>query len=137
MATLPPNDLLDLLLDAICVVDSEGRFLSITGACESIFGYMPEEMLGRPMIEFVHPEDRARTLQAVERIEAGYLQRHFENRYVRKDGSVARIMWSARLSESKGSGWRWRGTSRPATTCCRTSGWKPRRSGNCQPRRRR
>ncbi|WP_296554712.1 PAS domain S-box protein [Pigmentiphaga sp.] len=102
MATLPPNDLLDLLLDAICVVDSEGRFLSITGACESIFGYMPEEMLGRPMIEFVHPEDRARTLQAVERIEAGYLQRHFENRYVRKDGSVARIMWSARLSESKG-----------------------------------
>ena len=101
MATLPPNDLLDLLLDAICVVDSEGRFLSITGACESIFGYAPEEMLGRPMIEFVHPEDRARTLQAVDRIEAGYLQRHFENRYVRKDGSVARIMWSARLSESK------------------------------------
>lgn len=102
MTTLPPNDLLDLLLDAICVVDGEGRFLSITGACESIFGYSPQEMLGRPMIDFVHPEDRARTLQAVERIEAGYLQRHFENRYVRKDGSVAHIMWSARLSESKG-----------------------------------
>ncbi|AJG19502.1 PAS domain S-box protein [Cupriavidus basilensis] len=92
---------MDLLLDAICVVDRHGRFLSITGACESIFGYQPEEMLGKPMMDFVHPEERARTLQAVERIEAGYLQRHFENRYVRKDGSIARIMWSARLSECK------------------------------------
>lgn len=101
MATLPPKHLMDLLLDAICVVDRQGRFLSITGACESIFGYQPEEMLGTPMIDFVHPEDRARTLQAVERIEAGYLQRHFENRYVRKDGSIAHIMWSARLSECK------------------------------------
>jgi hypothetical protein len=53
------------------------------------------------MIEFVHPDDRARTLQAVQRIEAGYLQRYFENRYVRKDGSVAHIMWSARLSDDK------------------------------------
>ncbi len=90
---------MDLLLDAICVVDREGRFLSITGACESIFGYKPEEMLGKPMIDFVFHGDRERTLKAVERIEAGYLQRQFENRYVRKDGSLAHIMWSARLSE--------------------------------------
>ncbi|RWA54280.1 hypothetical protein AU476_10395 [Cupriavidus sp. UYMSc13B] len=90
---------MDLLLDAICVVDREGRFLSITGACESIFGYRPEEMLGKPMIDFVFQEDRERTLKAVERIEAGYLQRQFENRYVRKDGSIVHIMWSARLSD--------------------------------------
>ncbi len=92
---------MDLLLDAICVVDREGRFLSITGACESIFGYRTEEMLGKPMIDFVFHEDRERTLKAVERIEAGYLQRQFENRYVRKDGSIVHIMWSARLSECK------------------------------------
>ncbi|MPS30217.1 MAG: PAS domain S-box protein [Alcaligenaceae bacterium] len=101
MAKLPPAEVLDLLLDAICVVDHDGRFLSITGAGEGIFGYKPEEMVGRCMIEFVHPDDRARTLHAVERIEGGYLQRYFENRYVRKDGSVAHIMWSARLSDDK------------------------------------
>ncbi|OVZ60629.1 hypothetical protein CDO44_07835 [Pigmentiphaga sp. NML080357] len=97
---LPSSDVLDLLLDAICVVDRQGRFLSITGACESIFGYKPEEMVGRPMIEFVYYEDVERTLSAVKRVEAGYLQRHFENRYVRKDGTLVTIMWSARLSES-------------------------------------
>lgn len=94
-------ELMDLLLDAICIVDKEGRFISISGACERIFGYRPEEMIGRPMIEFVHPDDRDRTLQAVDRIEAGYLQRDFVNRYIRKDGSIVRIMWSARRSEKE------------------------------------
>jgi PAS domain S-box-containing protein len=92
----PPSDLTDLLLDAICMVDAEGRFLAIRGACEAIFGYKPEEMIGRPMIGFVYEPDRPRTLQAVTRIMDGYLQRHFENRYVRKDGRLVHIMWSAR-----------------------------------------
>ncbi|WP_332813303.1 PAS domain S-box protein [Ramlibacter sp.] len=91
-----PQHLTDLLLDAICVVDPDGRFLAIRGACEAIFGYRPEEMIGKPMIHFVYEPDRPRTLQAVARIMDGYLQRHFENRYVRKDGRLVHIMWSAR-----------------------------------------
>lgn len=101
MAIQPPKHVMDLLLDAICVVDRQGRFLSISGACEAIFGYRPEEMVGRSMLDFLYAEDLDRTLQAVARIEAGYQQRHFENRYVRKDGSLATIEWSARLSECK------------------------------------
>jgi PAS domain S-box-containing protein len=91
-------DITDLLVDAICIVDAQGHFLSIKGACEPIFGYRPEEMIGKPMIQFVHEPDRQRTLQAVSRIMDGYLQRHFENRYVRKDGRLVHIMWSARWS---------------------------------------
>jgi len=94
--TPPSPGLTDLLLDAICIVDPHGRFLDIQGACEAIFGYQPQEMVGRLMIEFVHEPDRPRTLQAVERVMGGYLQRHFENRYVRKDGRLVHIMWSAR-----------------------------------------
>ncbi|PKM31421.1 MAG: histidine kinase [Gammaproteobacteria bacterium HGW-Gammaproteobacteria-11] len=96
----PPNDLLELLLDAICVVDAQGNFVSITGACEQIFGYPPKEMIGKPMIDFVYEEDKARTLEAVKRVQEGYLQRHFENRYLRKNGEIANILWSARWSES-------------------------------------
>lgn len=95
---VPLASVLDLLLDAICIVDTQGRFVSITGACERIFGYSPEEMIGKPMIDFVFGDDRARTLQQVEKIMAGHLQRHFENRYVRKDGQLVDIMWSARWS---------------------------------------
>jgi len=89
-----------LLLDAICVVDTHGRFVSVTGACERIFGYTPEEMVGKQMLELVFHEDREKTLAAVSHVMAGRFQRHFENRYVRKDGSLVHIMWSARWSEA-------------------------------------
>jgi diguanylate cyclase (GGDEF)-like protein/PAS domain S-box-containing protein len=92
---------MDLLLDAVCVVDRDGYFLFVSAASEHIFGYPPEEMIGRPVIDFVHPGDRERTQQAVNEILNGELKPYFENRYVRKDGSIAHIMWSARWSESE------------------------------------
>lgn len=95
-AEAPAPDVADLLLDAICVVGPQGHFVAIRGACEAIFGYQPHEMVGKPMIDFVYEADRERTLQAVSRVMDGYLQRHFENRYVRKDGRLVHLMWSAR-----------------------------------------
>jgi PAS domain S-box-containing protein len=90
----------DLMLDAICVVDSQGKCQSVTGACERIFGYTPAEMAGKQMLDLVHPEDRERTLQSIDRVMGGFLQRYFENRYVRKDGGVVYISWSASWSEA-------------------------------------
>jgi len=89
----------ELVLDAIFAVDANGKCLSVTGACEAIFGYTPEEMVGKTMLDMVHPEDRERTLQSIDRVMGGYLQRYFENRYIRKDGQVAYISWSASWSE--------------------------------------
>jgi diguanylate cyclase (GGDEF)-like protein/PAS domain S-box-containing protein len=100
-ASLQPSfsEYIDLLLDAICVVDTEGRYVYVSAGFERIFGYAPEEVIGRRMIELVHPADRERTLQTASGIMAGDPQYHFENRYVRKDGQVVDIMWSARWSE--------------------------------------
>jgi len=90
-----------LVLDAVCVVSESGVFLAVTGACEPIFGYAPEELIGRQMLDFVYEPDRAATLGAVGRLMTGSLQYDFENRYVRKDGRVVRIMWSARWYPDK------------------------------------
>jgi diguanylate cyclase (GGDEF)-like protein/PAS domain S-box-containing protein len=95
----PLSNFVDLMLDAVCVVDALGRFVFVSAACERIFGYTPEEMIGRTMIDMVLPEDRARTLLAASEIIAGEPKPHFENRYVRKDGQIVHIMWSARWSE--------------------------------------
>ncbi|WP_217495394.1 GGDEF domain-containing protein [Halofilum ochraceum] len=94
----PPQYFMDLLLDAVCVVDRESRFLFISAAGERIFGYPPDEMIGRPVLDFVHPEDRERTRSAIREILDGEQKPHFENRYLRKDGKTAHIMWSARWS---------------------------------------
>jgi len=99
-AYAPLMNVMDLLLDAICMVDVQGRFVFVSAACERIFGYTADEMIGRQMLELVFPEDRVKTLEAASRVMAGHLQLHFENRYVRKDGQVVHIMWSARWSEA-------------------------------------
>lgn len=95
----PKSDYGDLILDAICAVDIQGVCVSVSGACERIFGYTPAEMVGKRMLDLVHPEDLERTLQSIDRVMAGYLQRYFENRYIRKDGQVVYISWSATWSE--------------------------------------
>jgi diguanylate cyclase (GGDEF)-like protein/PAS domain S-box-containing protein len=99
-AYVPLANVMDLMLDAICVVDVDGRFLFASAACERVFGYKPGELIGRPMIELVYPPDRERTLAAAAEIMSGQPKPHFENRYVRKDGQIVHIMWSARWSEA-------------------------------------
>ncbi|MBU1620076.1 MAG: diguanylate cyclase [Gammaproteobacteria bacterium] len=95
------SDYIDQLLEAICVVDANGRFLYLSSGCERIFGYKSAEMIGRPMIELVHPQDRERTLLAASEIMAGDQKIDFENRYIRRDGQIAYIQWSARWSEDQ------------------------------------
>ncbi|MQA19683.1 sensor domain-containing protein [Rugamonas rivuli] len=90
----------DLLMDAVCMVDADGRFVFVSAACERIFGYAPQEMIGMQMINLVAPADRERTLAAARSIMDGQPNSRFENRYVRKDGKIVHIMWSARWSEA-------------------------------------
>ena len=90
----------DLLLDAVCVVDTEGRYLHASAAFERIFGYTPAEIIGKPMIDLVHPDDRKRTLLAAGDVMRGKPLLNFQNRYVRKDGQIVHIMWSACWSEA-------------------------------------
>lgn len=90
---------LDLLMDAVCAVDALGRFVFVSAASERIFGYTPKELIGRSMIDMVHPADRQRTLDAAREVMRGEPKLNFENRNLRKDGGVVHILWSARWSE--------------------------------------
>jgi diguanylate cyclase (GGDEF)-like protein/PAS domain S-box-containing protein len=93
------SHIVDLLLDAVFMVDTHGRIVYVNAACERIFGYTPDEMVGRFMVDFVLPEDRERTREEAVQVLAGHARVGFENHYIRKDGRIACIMWSARLSE--------------------------------------
>lgn len=92
----------DLLVDMICAVDAQGNYVFVNAASENLLGYAPEEMLGRNMLEFMHPDDRERTLANVRRVMGGEPHSDFQNRYIRRDGRVVDIMWSARWSAEDG-----------------------------------
>ncbi|QDE30998.1 diguanylate cyclase domain-containing protein [Shewanella polaris] len=93
------RDVMDLMLDAVCVVDKKGDFVFVSAAFEDIFGYPPDEVIGKPMIDYVYPDDGEVTLNVVKGLLNGNLQPRFENRWVRKDGSIIHVLWSARWSE--------------------------------------
>ncbi|MFC5568708.1 diguanylate cyclase domain-containing protein [Lysobacter yangpyeongensis] len=94
---LPPlTDVLNLLPDAVCLVDVDGRYLFVSESFERIFGYAPGEVIGLRAFDLVHPDDRAATMQQAERVMDGEFQRHFRNRYLHKDGHAVDILWSAR-----------------------------------------
>ena len=91
--------IMDNSIDVICTFDAEGRFLQVNRACERLWGYVPEELIGKPFLAMVHPDDREMTIAVDKSILGGVSENGFENRYVRKDGSVVWIVWTANWSE--------------------------------------
>ncbi len=74
--------------------------MHVNAACEHLFGYQPEQMIGQSLIDFIAPEDRPKTLMEVRQVIAGHPTIGFENRYVHQEGHLVDIMWSVSWSES-------------------------------------
>ncbi|WP_162495550.1 sensor histidine kinase [Confluentibacter flavum] len=88
--------IMDSSLDVICAVDAKGNFLKVSAASEAVWGYKPEELIGKSLVNFVYREDKDRTELTSAMVMTGNNLNHFENRYVRKDGSLVPIEWTAR-----------------------------------------
>ncbi|MDQ6809372.1 MAG: ATP-binding protein [Verrucomicrobiota bacterium] len=93
------QQVLDHSLDVMCSFDLQGCFLQVSRACEAVWGYRPEELIGQPYLEMIHPEDRERSTAAAEAIMRGTPLNYFENRYLRRDGTAVPILWTASWSE--------------------------------------
>jgi PAS domain S-box-containing protein len=84
-----------LSIDLLCFLDFSGYFKRLNPAWESTLGFSREELMSRPFIEFVHPDDRERTLNQNREVRDGGHARGFENRYLCKDGSYRWLLWNA------------------------------------------
>ena len=91
----------DLAIDMLCVLDFNGHFKRLNPTWETTLGFTREELMSRPFIEFVHPDDRDRTLQQNRQVRGGGQARSFENRYVCKDGSYRWLVWNAAPDSSR------------------------------------
>jgi len=87
--------IMQFTLDVLCSIDGEGRFREVSPSCEKLFGYKPEELIGRRYLELVLPEDQPETEAEAAAIMAGQPTRTFRNRYRHRDGQVLHVLWSA------------------------------------------
>jgi PAS domain S-box-containing protein len=89
-------------LNLLCIAGTDGYFKHVNPAWETSFGFAREEVLSRPYLEFVHPEDREATIAEAAKIASGSSTLSFENRYRCKDGSYKWLLWSAVVRAEKG-----------------------------------
>jgi PAS domain S-box-containing protein len=87
--------------DIICVVGIDGTFQQVNKHAERLWGYRPEEMIGRCYLDFIHPDDREKGVELAKQIGRGVTVAPFVNRHLHKDGTAIPVMWSAVRSESK------------------------------------
>ena len=96
------REFIELSLNLLCIAGTDGYFKHVNPAWETSFGFTREELLSRPYLEFVHPEDREATIAEAAKIAYGCSTLSFENRYRRKDGSYRWLLWSAVVRAEKG-----------------------------------
>lgn len=82
-------------LDMLCFAGFDGFFKRLNPAWERTLGFSIEELTSRPSIEFVHPDDRERTIARNRIVKAGGTAALFENRYLCADGSFRWLLWNA------------------------------------------
>ncbi|HST07144.1 MAG TPA: PAS domain S-box protein [Gemmatimonadaceae bacterium] len=91
----------EVSIDLLCFLDFNGYFKRLNPAWERSLGFTRAELMSRPFIEFVHPDDRERTLKQNADVRRGGQALGFENRYLCRDGSYRWFRWNAAPDSGK------------------------------------
>ena len=86
-----------LSLDMLCTIDRADRLAELNPSWTRVLGWELDELRDRPVIEFVHPDDRQRMLDLFETaLAAGDEGTVVENRWRTSDGGWRWLSWSLR-----------------------------------------
>ena len=86
----------DLSMDLFCIANTNGYFYRLNANFQRVLGYTTAELTSCQFVDFVHPDDRAKTLVEVEKLARGEPAIQFVNRYRHKDGRYISLEWMAR-----------------------------------------
>jgi eukaryotic-like serine/threonine-protein kinase len=101
----PERDLVrffELSLDLFCIAGFDGYFGRVNSNFSRVLGYTDKELASRPFIEFVHPEDRDKTMAEMTKLSQGLPVVHFQNRYRDVQGNYRCFDWTAKSIPEEG-----------------------------------
>lgn len=86
----------DLSLDLFCIASFDGFFHRINDNFSRVLGFTTAELLAKPFISFVHPEDQQRTMGVMAQLDQGFPLVRFRNRYRDVRGAYRWFEWTAK-----------------------------------------
>jgi len=91
-----------LSINPMCIADPYGSFTQVNPAFVKLTGYSESELIAKPFLDFVLPEDRKRTENEMRLQVEDRPTLHFDNRYLCKDGRVIDLSWTAYYDKQEG-----------------------------------
>ena len=85
-------------LDLLCIAEIRGYFVDVNPAWTTTLGWSKDELLSRPVVDFIYPADRESTLAARAKLATGSPITELRNRYLCKDGSYRWLSWRSSVS---------------------------------------
>ncbi|WP_006786501.1 EAL domain-containing protein [Thiorhodospira sibirica] len=82
-------------VDMMCVAGFDGYLKQLNPAWQRTLGWTETQMTEKPWLDFVHPEDVANTLMALDALKTGQTVLEFENRYRCRDGTYRWLAWNS------------------------------------------
>ncbi len=94
--------LFNISTDVMVCADPQGCFQRVNPATLRLLGYSEAELLAKPFLSFVHPDDRQPTIDEMARQMQTGSSMNFINRYRCKDGAVRWLSWRANYVAAEG-----------------------------------
>lgn len=92
--------MIEKAVDVICVIDIDCRFLSVSPASRTAWGYTEAELVGANLTDFLQTEGVPSTRDAAIGAEASIDKIVFENRFRKSSGEIIDLLWSGHWSAS-------------------------------------
>jgi PAS domain S-box-containing protein len=89
------NRFINLSVDMFCIAGFDGFFKKLNPSFEKTLGFTVEELMAKPYLDFIHPDDRPATVSEEDHLKNREITFEFENRYISKDGSYKWLLWNA------------------------------------------
>lgn len=86
----------ELSLDMFCIAGFDGYFRRINRNFSRVLGYTETELLARPFLDFVHPDDQEKTVEVMSQLYIGRPVIRFCNRYVTRSNQPIEFEWTAK-----------------------------------------
>lgn len=90
--------IIDHAREIICTIDERGKLLTVSSATEAILRRRPQELVGLAFSDLHYPDHRSRVEAALKQVQSGFQIASLTASCVRKDQTLAPIVWSLRSS---------------------------------------